>query len=272
MVRLQMARTTTNSSWTNSIYGSPPRPFRPDHPKQVAGTYYRGNCERNAELFNNGNYLTAIFRVSLCNSEHAQISVGDPLPTDGILLRLEIERRPGTTDFLYSEDLMASVFLSSHFYDDRPTMLADQPAQLESLEEGRRWVAFVPLGTPDAMGNLQGLIYVYTGHVDKVTNSARGTIYYGISYDLKFADGKLTADSDLWMNSFGNSVFADPVPPGKLPYKEWFYYRPMPVITGENSKDPKLLGVEEYVKKGLIKPPPAGESQTTPEAESATDK
>ena len=30
----------------------------------------------------------------------------------------------------------------------------------------------------------------------------------------------------------------------------------MPVIEGENSKDPKLLGVDEYVKKGLIAPPP----------------
>jgi hypothetical protein len=29
----------------------------------------------------------------------------------------------------------------------------------------------------------------------------------------------------------------------------------MPAISGENSQDPQLLGVDEYVKKGLIPPP-----------------
>jgi hypothetical protein len=48
---------------------------------------------------------------------------------------------------------------------------------------------------------------------------------------------------------------ADPTPPEKIPYAEWFDYRPIPAITGPNSTDPTVLGVDEYVKKGLIKPP-----------------
>jgi hypothetical protein len=81
---------------------------------------------------------------------------------------------------------------------------------------------------------------------------------------LDFNDGKLSPESDLWMDSFGNVAFEPPRPPGKLPYREWFDYRPLPVIAGENSKDPKLLGVEEYVEQGLIKPDQKPEPSATP--------
>ena len=80
---------------TRSPFGHPPVPIRPDHPKQVAGTYYRGNCERNPSLFNNGNYLTATFRVSVCDSQHRDLQVGDAIPTDGLFVRMELERCRG---------------------------------------------------------------------------------------------------------------------------------------------------------------------------------
>jgi hypothetical protein len=129
-------------------------------------------------------------------------------------------------------------------------------------------VAFVPLRAPDNIGRVTGLVYLYTGRIDN--HKIQGDPHYAIRYEVDFEDGKVTADSELWMNSFGNGVFALPEPPGKLPYREWFDYRPIPPITGENSNDPKLLGVDEYVKKGLIPPPipsdrakaaPAGDSQ-----------
>ena len=99
---------------------------------------------------------------------------------------------------------------------------------------------------------MRGLIYVYTGRVE--AGMARGQPHYGISYDLQFADGKLSGESDLWMNAFDNPAFESPQPAGKLPFREWFDYRPLPVIEGQNSEDPKLLGIEEYEQKGLITP------------------
>ena len=34
--------------------------------------------------------------------------------------------------------------------------------------------------------------------------------------------------------------------PGVIPLAEWLDDRPMPTITGENSDDPKLLGIPEH--------------------------
>ncbi len=240
------------SSWTRTIYGYPPKPLRPGHDKQIAGTYYRGNCERNPELFNNGNYLTATFRVSLCDAAHGPIQLGDALPPQGLLLRMELERAPGTADALYSKEMIASVFLSETFLDASVHDVDLEVTRLEILEDGQRWVAYVPLKRPDAAGRCDGLIYVYTGHIEP--GKTRGEPHYAIQYSLIFKDGRLDAESDVWMNSFGNPVFAQPEPAEKLPYREWFDYRPIPPITGKNSTNPKLLGVDEYVKKGLIKP------------------
>ncbi len=79
-----------------------------------------------------------------------------------------------------------------------------------------------------------------------------GDVSYAIKYDLVVTDNRLGAESDLWMSSFTVSPFADPIPPGNLPFTEWFDYRPIPPISGENSKDPKLLGAQEYIDKGLL--------------------
>jgi hypothetical protein len=253
------------SPWAHTVFGWPPKPVRPDHPKQVAGTYYRGNCERNPELFNGGNYLTATFRVSLCDQDHERLDVGQALPADGAFVRIEIERAPGTTDQLFSKDLMASVLLVKNFYELPDTKLREQPVRLEIVEPGVRWEAYVPIGKPDERGRIEGVIYIYTGQV--VNNELGGTLQYGVQYALVSVDGKLSSDSDLWMDSFGNPAFEPPRPPGKLPYQEWFDYRAMPVITGENSKDPKLLGVDEYIKKGLIKPQDASPGQPSSQTE-----
>jgi hypothetical protein len=252
LAKAEVSRARVESPWSATVYGWPPKPVRRDRPKQIAGTYYRGNCERNPELFNGGNYLTAIFRVSLCDKDHRQLGVGQPLVDGGVFLRVEIERAPGTTDPLFSKALMASVVLVKNFYEAPNNRLTEKPSKLEILEPEQRWVAFVPIGTPQDGAALQGLVYIYTGGINDL--KLEGTLQYGVQFVLQFAGGKLSPESDLWMDSFGNGAFTEPQPPGKLPYREWFDDRPMPVITGENSKDPKLLGVDDYVKKGLIKP------------------
>jgi mono/diheme cytochrome c family protein len=253
IAKLQGVKAETTSNWTHTVFGYPPVPVRPDHPKQLAGTYYRGNCERNEALFNGGNYLTATFHVSLRNGKDEAVNVGDP--ADKLFVRLEIERAPGTTDMLFTGDMMASVFLSEQLYETENSQLRDEPVRLDTLEDGRRWVARVPLGKPDDKGRLEGLIYVYTGRIE--ADTARGDAQYAIKYDLHVVDGRIDKESDVWMGSFTNPAIAMPEPPDKIPYREWFDHRPMPTITGENTKDPKLLGVDEYVKKKLIKPQPA---------------
>lgn len=261
------------SPWTKTPFGYPPVPFRPDHPKQLAGTYYRGNCERSPSLFNNGNYLTAVFHISICDSKHQTVQVGDSIPSDGLFVRMELERAPGTTDALYSKEMIASVFLAQQFFETDETKIKEPVVRLETLEEGQRWVAYFPIGSASGALQAKGLIYVYTGRAD--ADKARGTPHYGIQFDLQFVDGKLTADSDLWMNSFGNNAVQIPEKPGKIPYREWFDYRPLPIIEGENSQDPKLLGIEEYERQGLItpggKPPASKKSPAGSEAPQADE-
>jgi hypothetical protein len=36
---------------------------------------------------------------------------------------------------------------------------------------------------------------------------------------------------------------------GKVPLKEWFDDEPIPEVTGENTKDPVLLGIPEHEEK-----------------------
>jgi mono/diheme cytochrome c family protein len=258
----QESRARAESSWSKTPFGYPPVPIRPDQPKQVAGTYYRGNCERNPGLFNGGNYLTAIFRVSVCDSKHQSVQVGDPIPSDGLFVRMELERAPGTTDALYSTEMMESVFLTQQFFEATESKIKEPIVRLETLEPLHRWVAYFPVGPASRESVAQGLIYIYTGRSD--SDMARGTIHYAIQYRLQFDEGKLAADSDLWMGSFGNGAVEVPQPPGKIPYREWFDHRPMPIIEGENSKDPKLLGIEQYEKEGLITP-----SSKSPETQPA---
>jgi mono/diheme cytochrome c family protein len=252
LVAAQAAVTRQESPWARTPFGYPPAPIRPDQPKQLAGTYYRGNCERNPALFNNGNYLTATFRISICDSKHQAVQVGDPIPMDGLFVRMELERAPGTTDALYTKEMIESVFLSKQFFESVESRINEPVERLETLEEGRRWVAYFPVGQPSSSHLAKGLIYVYTGRAD--AEMARGNPHYAIQFDLQFDEGKLTAASDLWMNSFGNNAVEAPQQPGKIPYREWFDYRPLPIIEGENSTDPKLLGIEEYERQGLITP------------------
>jgi hypothetical protein len=254
LAKVTVERNSVKSPWVGTVYGYPPKPVRPRQPKQVSGTYYRGNCERNEALFNGGNYLTSTFHVRLCDRAEQPINVGDPIPADGVYLRCEIERAPGTADQLFSPEGMGSVLFSKEFAEAKDGKVDEAPIHLETMEADQRWVATMPLGKPDATGGWSGVIYVYTGKFHE--GDLSGTLHYGIGYYLGVTDGKLSAESDVWMDSFGNHAFAPPAPSGLLPYQEWFGTQPLPVITGENSKDPKLLGIDEHIQKGFIKPPP----------------
>ena len=93
LAKLDSRLTMPHNRWEGTIFGYPPVPPRPNHPKRVSATYYRGNCERNKELFNGGNYLTATFRVALCDASRHPLEVGDAV-SDSLLVRIEIERAP----------------------------------------------------------------------------------------------------------------------------------------------------------------------------------
>ncbi|MFO1022868.1 MAG: c-type cytochrome domain-containing protein [Planctomycetales bacterium] len=247
-VERSMAATRSQSS-ARGIYGFPPKSTRPDYPRQIEGTYYRGNCERSPQLFNNGNYRTATLRIGLCDARHQPLKYGDPIPKDGLFVRFEVDRAPRTTGILFTPEIIASIFLSSEPYEDQEQPLKKPVIHLEATKENQTWVAYYPIGLPQPGSgkDLAGTIYVYKGTVTE--EKVRGEIHYGIQYDLTIENEKLGKDSDLWMASFyWNDRLAVPQP-GKIPLEHWFDWRPIPEISGENSTDPTLLGIPEHLRK-----------------------
>jgi hypothetical protein len=235
-------------------FGFPPTPERPHHPKRIAGTYYRGNCERNAALFNNGNYLTAKFHVDLCDDQRNRLDVGNPIPAGGMYVRFALERSPNTTPVLYSPGIIKSVFLServlpspgSEGEPDADRKVEAPIVRLQIVEPDWKWQALVPILPRDPSATrVSGLIYVSKGSPDAMPPT--GASHYAIRYDLVIDDGRLSPESDLWMGVLMLNGRLSIPKPGEIPLCEWFDWRDLPEIQGTNPSDPVLLGIPEHV-------------------------
>lgn len=236
---------------TFSIYGNPPIPIHSNHPPRLSGVYYRGNCERSPQLFNGGNYRTATLHVSLVDHEGHTLEHGDVVPANGLSIRFELERAKGTTETLFGDGISKGVILTKQVLSDKLVPITEPIERMKVVEPGWKWGATVPLKGPrdQDVTVMSGLIYVYHGGVDG--DQARGTVHYGIKYDLQFKDLRLLPTSDVWLGSlFWTSALENPHA-GKVPLKEWFDEQPIPEITGPNSTDPKLLGIPEHLDKPL---------------------
>jgi hypothetical protein len=165
---------------------------------------------------------------------------------------------------------MATIFFSEEFFDQRFKELPRQELiRLEMVENGQRWRALIPLRAKMQGNSLAGLIYLYMGR--PTPQRVEGMTSYAIKYDLVVNDNRIDAESDLWMSSFNVPPIAPPVPAGQLPFTEWFDHRPIPPIAGENTMDPKLLGVQDYFDMGVL-PPQATQPQTTEPKATQPDK
>lgn len=259
------AATDVDVKKSDGRYGTPPRPIRPQHPKRLSGVYYRGNCERSAELYNGGSYQTARFRIALCDAQGNALEVGDSAPEEGLFVQVDMERAKGTHPSFFSADTIAAVAFSTQVYSNAPQPVRDPLVRLEIVEPDWTWTARYPLGKPDAerADRLERSVYLYRGTpqsgVDK-NGKFSGEFHYAVVAELTFADGKLTDESDLWMGSLLVVPALEFPTPGKVPLSEWFDYRPLPEIPGENTtSDPKLLGLPPAESGGET---PAGGERT----------
>jgi hypothetical protein len=239
--RLALASAPSN----DDVYGTPPVPNRPNKSKEISGTYYRGNCERNAKLFNGGNYRTATFHLSVVDADKKKVNLGDSIKDGPVFIHFEIERAPKTAPEFFKEKTTDKIYLTENHVKYPPkTPPSSKPVCLETIEPEQRWGGDYSIGNVPG-GNhstASGLIYIVVGTPNGDVVS--GQIHYGIRYDLIFEDHKIVEGSDLWM---GELMITPPIAPprrDKIPLHEWFDYRPIPEITGENTKDPKLLGID----------------------------
>lgn len=184
---------------------------------RLGGTYYRGNNERSPKLFNNGNYQTCAFHVSLRNEAGRTIAPGDAVGGEKLFLRLEIVRAPNTAQGFYTSRAMERVRLTR--YDEGPDDPALNPDQaLEVIEENRRWGLLYPLGklAERKYSELRGHLILGPGSAQNAQ--------YVIPYVLLAEDGKLLKESRLWMAATLTLQFKDHT------MDEWLSLKPLPTI------------------------------------------
>jgi len=232
-------------------FGDPPIPAKPNLPKRIKGTLYRGNDERSVDLFNHGNYRTCSFNLSLCNKAGGdEIHPHDNLSSHTVFLRLEIVRAAFTSDLFFSDEQMTVIVVTK-----KPDPFLgyltpiEDGVSLHTTEPKQRWEAAFPLCSVAGRGREQHTGIVYVGEKRYIKNLLRsvsiaGTrFHYAVQYDLVFEDGKITDDSDLWMGAlYRTRRFSQ----WKLPLHEWFSHEPIPELPGRNTEDPTLLGIDEY--------------------------
>ena len=229
-------------------YGDPPLPSHPERPARLADTFYRGNDERNPALFNGGNYRTATFHIALCDREGAQLDHEAPALIDDLFLRVRFDRAPETPDYFWTAERMAKIYATSDAgrFHGRHTELADA-VPMDTVEPMQSWefrYPIRPLLSADEAGPLRGVVYLCEQRFDDDERRVGGRFHYAFQFDLRIIDGKLSAESDLWMGALYRKRS---LRIWEIPEREWLSRDPVPTNSGENpTDDPTLLGIKAY--------------------------
>jgi hypothetical protein len=215
----------------------------PKHPPRLGGEYYRGNDERSEKLYNGGFYRTATMRIALCDENRRPLSWGDRLSTDGMFVRIEIERSPFTAEILFAETVWNDTFVSELTSGSAVTDYSRQVRRFERTRDGL-WVCFYPISRQSATLEqpATGALYIYRGEASESAVSADP--HYGIEYSIVIRDGIIGESSELWMGFVLRTANVFVVPDGKIASDEWFSFRPIPEIPHDQSRlDEDLLGI-----------------------------
>lgn len=228
----------------------PPRELvRPQHPRALRRTYYRGNDERSPQLFNGGFYRTATMELRLIDATGNQVEAGMPCSEGPLTLVLDILRARQAAPVLFSDELARRTFLSPRNADE-PTSAGAEPAvPCDIITSGEHWRLQCVLGNvqTDGKQTIAGRRYVLHG-ADMTEHTSSSVAHFGIHFDLHLQDGVVQPTSDLWMAPLLYAAQTIATPSHMLHSSEWFDVRPIPEIDGDNSSDPQWLGTPEHSK------------------------
>jgi len=223
-------------------FDAPPQVAKPIHPRRLGGPYYRGNDERNEQLFNNGFYRTANMNLQLVDADGSSVDYDSQIELESLAIEFRFERSKGATTQLFSQRLLQSGFISSSWGGTEKS--TDKVLFKQDGSEDR-WSVTFPLKLKGEDPIFQGELFIYYGPLE------RNRIHYKIAYDLRLAsDGTLDPKSEVWMGSAynlggrvisgqGNQILID----------RWFDFRPIPEIEGKNADSPELLGLPEHLEQ-----------------------
>ena len=227
-----------------------PLPPSPMHPQRLGGRYYRGNDERDSALYNGGFYRTATIDLRLIDAMEDPVKWGDAVSGE-LSIEITIDRAPQATRELFTDRVREAVSLQHY---NLPNQVDGDESTFGVVEAEQRWQAKIALPKTDSWknGRTAGMIYMMYG-VDHAVKTKAGSSsprpHFGIRYEINVVHGEISQASTLWMGSMytlGGRVL--------VPSKEqvlldrWFDWRPIPVIEGEGSSDPKLLGLPEHTR------------------------
>ena len=242
-VKAQLLTYTGPLEFAHSL--SAPHPM---HPPRLGGVYYRGNDERDRQLFNGGFYRTAQLEIWLTDGEGQRLQWGDE-PSGDLFIDFVIKRAANTTGELFTDQVMSVVGLTD---DVRITDGARHRTEIgrvipmETLEPDQRWRSRYRIGSSKDRKEISGKFYL-------VQNTSNPKAHYAIEFEITIDDsGAITNQSQLWMGSLYNlngRVFV-PYDNQKILLDRWFDFRPIPEITGPQTSDPDLLGIPEHQNNG----------------------
>ena len=216
-----------------------------------------GNDERDPQLFNGGYYLTATFELHLVNEKKERLKWGSKIePGEPLFIEFQIERAAHSSPLLFSESVMSRIFLSRRIRGPA-NKIEDEPVVLQTAVKDEKWIGFYPIeiatdANPDgqdkseghSIAKSSGLLHVYVGDWEKRPVAAR--CHFGIQFDLKFENGEISSDSELWLGAVYLPKHVLIPNEKQVSILQWLDFRPMPIIDKRQTVNPKLIGVEDY--------------------------
>ncbi|HBJ33703.1 MAG TPA: hypothetical protein DDZ51_02850 [Planctomycetaceae bacterium] len=230
---------------TFADYGYPPRPKKREKDLSLTRTYFRGNDERNPQMFNGGQYRTVTFDVNLESRDGTPLNYGSSLSNQPVFLKVRFIRAPHTSSGYYTREYMKRMYLTmqSGRFLGRDQPVGDRLEWTE-IEEGRVWEARFqlpegdhfpetwkenerrkPLDTTTASALHRGVVYLCEERLDENQNVLGGRFHFAIEYTLKEVNGELMQTSDLFMGTnYRGSNFTK----YDIIEEEWLSSKPIP--------------------------------------------
>ena len=232
-------------------FGDPPIPAKPKLPKRIKGTFYRGNDERSVELFNQGNYRTCSFNLSLCSKAGGdEIHLYDDLSSHTVFLRLEIVRAAFTSDLFFSDEQMDVIVLTKQS-DPFLGHLApiEDGVPLHTTEPKQRWEAAFPLcsvagGGESGTAESFMLVRRDTSRISSGVSASLGhgfTMRFNMTWFLRTARSRVIRTC-----GWGRSTERVGSRNGSSRCTNGSATNQSPSYPGKTPKIPTLLGIDEY--------------------------
>lgn len=221
-------------------FGNPPIPtFPTGDPVSISKVYYRGNDERDASMFNGGNYLTCTFYLDILDSGGNVLKPGDPI-SKAAFVEYRIRRAPHTVDVLYSDRIMKQVFVTMQ-HSLASVVTSPDRVNMEPVENDWEWRARYPLNQEE-FGDEK---WIYVWHVNLWKSEHVPLLHYAIRFKLLNQEGRISPESNV---SLGALRLTTPLIKFRMPLDEWLSVKPFPELPEDDLVNPELSGAQDYIK------------------------